>query len=402
MPLLLISSVNPFGRTYVVACCLLHDETIMSYQYALQSFVDLFKPLVPRVDTIITDQDNALMNAIKTVFPGAAHQLCWWHLQANIRKNFASNTTLCNQFSAFIKAPTEDKAEEIFAEMLEGRSSREMSYLLGLHRLRDKFVEAWVSRYKNMGMRSSQRAESINRVFKDILNMTGAPLVKLFDVFTDMTSTCERNDQISAFQLRDKQRLLHPYVRSVSGQIPDFILQKVEEECKASDGKTIVSIEDDVVIFSDSSKVLLERQCDCPFFAQFAAPCSHLFKIYEEAAVNMFHQGWMVHRNPTAQLAIMYGPRQTVQLSKDDGMRVRLSALSSEFDSYVQAVDYETRVDFYEKFNEMLRQGTLDSVPEIRDPTVTKPRGRPRKRAKNNFKGSIHRLLALGGQNIAL
>ena len=331
------------------------------------------------------------MRAIKTVFPGVAHQLCWWHLQTNIKKNFASNPDLCKQFSNFMKAPTEDEAEEIFTEMISGSSASETSYLMGLHKLRDRFVQAWISRYRNMGIRSSQRAESINRVFKDTLHMTGAPLVKLFDVFVDMSKKHERKRQFMEFQLRDKQTLLHPYIRSVSGQFSEFILRKVEEECKASDGMVIERVEEDLVVFRDSHRVLSGRQCDCPFFVQHTAPCAHLFKIGGAAAVDVFHESWKVHRNPTAQLAIMYGPRQTVQLSEDDSMRSRLSALSSEFESHIQAVDCERRVEFYEKFTEMLREGTLDPTPEIRDPTVARPRGRPRKRAKNNFRGNVLR-----------
>ena len=76
MPLLIISSVDQFGSTYIVACCLMRDETIVSYRRALLSFRQLFGPATPAIDVIVTDQESALMNAISEQFPNSHHQLC--------------------------------------------------------------------------------------------------------------------------------------------------------------------------------------------------------------------------------------------------------------------------------------------------------------------------------------
>ena len=86
MPLLLLSSVDPFGQTYVVACCLLRNETTLSHNTALSSFKQLFGLTVPIVNSIITDQETTLTNAIAGQLPDSSHQLCRWHLQANMRR----------------------------------------------------------------------------------------------------------------------------------------------------------------------------------------------------------------------------------------------------------------------------------------------------------------------------
>lgn len=88
MPLLLFSSVDPLGSSYVVASYLLKDETITSYNMALSAFKQLFAPRIEIIGAIITDQDSALMSAIATQFPASSHQLCRWHLQMNVQKNF--------------------------------------------------------------------------------------------------------------------------------------------------------------------------------------------------------------------------------------------------------------------------------------------------------------------------
>ena len=147
------------------------------------------------------------------------------------------------------------------------------------------------------------------------------------------------------------------------------------------------NIEDDLIVFNDSHRLLLGCRCDYPFFVQFAAPCAHAFKVCRERAVSIFHTVWKVHHTPSAQPVITPGPRRTVRVSEDEGRLARLSALSSEFEGHIHAVDQETRAEFYEEFNEMLRQQSLDPPPEIQNPVVVRPRGRPRKRPRNNFRG---------------
>lgn len=141
MPLLLLSSVDPFGQTYVVACCLLTNETTLSYNTALSSFKQLFGLTVPIVNSIITDQETALMNAIADQFPDSSHQLCRWHLQANIKKNFGKNLPLCAKFSKFMHCENENLAEQIYKDMVESSSSEEAAYLKHLYDIRSKYAE---------------------------------------------------------------------------------------------------------------------------------------------------------------------------------------------------------------------------------------------------------------------
>ena len=101
MPLL-ISSVDPFGRSYIVACCLLRNESTSVYDMALASFKELFGPETPIPDVIITDQARSLMNALNPQFPGTAHQLCRWHLKENVKKNFAGDQPFQEQFTRFM------------------------------------------------------------------------------------------------------------------------------------------------------------------------------------------------------------------------------------------------------------------------------------------------------------
>ena len=141
MPLLLMSSVDQHGSTYIVACCLFADETMSSYSMALMSFKQLFGAAVPTVDVIITDQDNAMIGAIAARFPDSQHQLCAWHLAMNVKKHIGEGSPIRVKFLAFTYSKNEIIAEQIYLDMVAGCASREKAYLERVYGLRAKFVE---------------------------------------------------------------------------------------------------------------------------------------------------------------------------------------------------------------------------------------------------------------------
>ena len=63
------------------------DEKQDSYEVILSCLAEAFESLAlkpPR--TILTDKEEALMNAMKVVFPSTKHMICLWHINMNILK----------------------------------------------------------------------------------------------------------------------------------------------------------------------------------------------------------------------------------------------------------------------------------------------------------------------------
>lgn len=129
MPLLLISSVDPFGKSYIVACCLIRSETTASYTTVLMSFKQLFGSVEPFVNTIVTSQETALINAIADQFPGSSHQICRRHLEMNIKKNFTKDSSIYAQFSRLMDSSSEEVANQIYFRMRESCPTEERAYL---------------------------------------------------------------------------------------------------------------------------------------------------------------------------------------------------------------------------------------------------------------------------------
>ena len=74
----------------------------------------------------------------------------------------------------------------------------EAGYLERLYELRSLFVEAWVSRFRNLEVRSTQRAESLNRAFKRTLR-TDCPLMDLFHALLKMGKRVEETRAFMSF-----------------------------------------------------------------------------------------------------------------------------------------------------------------------------------------------------------
>ncbi|KAH9649585.1 protein FAR1-RELATED SEQUENCE [Citrus sinensis] len=74
-PLVTLVEINYYFRTTVFGFALLAEETIDSYAWLLQTFLSTMGNRKPV--SVITDGDKAMWKAIKTVFTGCIHRLCF-------------------------------------------------------------------------------------------------------------------------------------------------------------------------------------------------------------------------------------------------------------------------------------------------------------------------------------
>lgn len=88
--------------TVPVAGCWMDRETSERYKWALGCFRDIVWPCGTEQDLLpkcfVTDNDEALLSAIKTVFPESKQILCWIHIQRNfmlhLKKNLSKEVKL--------------------------------------------------------------------------------------------------------------------------------------------------------------------------------------------------------------------------------------------------------------------------------------------------------------------
>ncbi|XP_057452548.1 protein FAR-RED IMPAIRED RESPONSE 1-like [Lotus japonicus] len=73
-PLVIFSGYNHHGQTTIFACALITDESIETYKWVLEKFVECMFEKHPKV--VVIDGDLAMKEAIRVVFPNARHRLC--------------------------------------------------------------------------------------------------------------------------------------------------------------------------------------------------------------------------------------------------------------------------------------------------------------------------------------
>jgi MULE transposase domain len=73
MPFGLFVGGNNHFQTIIFGCALLQDETEESFVWLFETWLDAMYGKSPV--SIITDQDTAIANAIKRVFPTTTHRL---------------------------------------------------------------------------------------------------------------------------------------------------------------------------------------------------------------------------------------------------------------------------------------------------------------------------------------
>jgi zinc finger SWIM domain-containing protein 3 len=84
-PLGVFLGLNHHRETVVFGAALLYDETIESFVWLFETFLEAMfgkKPI-----TIFTDQDAAMSAAIQKVMPETYHALCSWHMWQNANRH---------------------------------------------------------------------------------------------------------------------------------------------------------------------------------------------------------------------------------------------------------------------------------------------------------------------------
>ncbi|KAL6313815.1 hypothetical protein AAG906_010234 [Vitis piasezkii] len=155
-PLVVLVGVNHHHQTVVFGCALLIDESVGTYEWVLETFLDAMMNKKPI--SVVTDGDKAMRKAIKKVLPDTCHRLCSWHLQRNAFtnvhiKDFSSRFARC----MFMRG-NEEEFEKVWHEMVANLGLNENRWVTEIYGKRKRWAEAYLRGNFFGGMRTTQRA----------------------------------------------------------------------------------------------------------------------------------------------------------------------------------------------------------------------------------------------------
>ncbi|KAM0876885.1 hypothetical protein ACQ4PT_035877 [Festuca glaucescens] len=154
-------------------CGFLRDEKEESFTWLFNMFLDAMHGLQPT--NIITDQDQAMRNAIKEVFFNTVHRNCRWHVMKKANEKLGPflgrHPGLAEDFNECInESMSEDEFEARWAEMILKWELSEHETFLWLK----KYAKYWVPCYYIHCffpfLQSTQRSEGFNAVLKRYIN----------------------------------------------------------------------------------------------------------------------------------------------------------------------------------------------------------------------------------------
>ncbi|XP_017250811.2 protein FAR1-RELATED SEQUENCE 5-like [Daucus carota subsp. sativus] len=125
--------------------------------------------------TIITDQDIAIGNAIAEVLPNTNHLFCTWHISTKFGEKlshlYANHDHFKEDFNSCIyKSLTVAQFEDRWEALVEKYDLMNHSWLQDMYSVRHKWVHVYTKLHFTTGMTTTSRSESMNSFFDEFVN----------------------------------------------------------------------------------------------------------------------------------------------------------------------------------------------------------------------------------------
>ncbi|KAJ6415374.1 hypothetical protein OIU84_004214 [Salix udensis] len=168
LPFVPFIGVNHHFQFLLLGCALVADETKTTYVWLMRAWLRAMGGHAPRV--ILTDQDNALKEAIQEVFPNSRHCFCLWHVFSKIPEKLSYVTRQHENFllkfkKCILKSWSSEQFEKRWWKMVEIFNLRNDVWFQSLYEDRQRWIPVFMIDNCLAGMSTTQRSESINTLF---------------------------------------------------------------------------------------------------------------------------------------------------------------------------------------------------------------------------------------------
>ncbi|XP_062155261.1 protein FAR1-RELATED SEQUENCE 5-like [Alnus glutinosa] len=159
--------VNHHGQSILLGAALISSEDTKTFVWLFETWLNCMNERAP--SAIITDQNRAMKNAIRKVFPNTRHRWCLWHILKKLLEKFGSHS----QYHAIkgairscvYESQTRDEFDANWQSLLDCYNLRDNAWLCGLYSERTFWVPAYLKDVFWAGMTTTQRSESMNAFF---------------------------------------------------------------------------------------------------------------------------------------------------------------------------------------------------------------------------------------------
>ncbi|XP_058726869.1 protein FAR1-RELATED SEQUENCE 5-like [Vicia villosa] len=315
-PLAVFSGFNHHRKVVIFGAALLYDETIESYKWLFETFLEAHKQKMPQ--TVFTDQDHAMARALMEVMPGAYHGLCTWHLMQNCIKHLGNLMKDGSHFLSDFKKcmyeyENEDQFEEGWRNLLVKYDVKENTWLQRVYTIKEKWASCYMKKVFTLGMRSTQLSESVNVGIKGFMNVN-LDIIKFFKRFEDVVEEKRYSELKCEYEARQKiPRLRNSYskvLQQVSEIYTPSIFDQFQHEYELFETCSVKNIDIqppliDCVIIMESNlgewQVSFDLNknsicCSCRKFESFGILCCHCLRLFIHMDVKSVPEQYILKR----------------------------------------------------------------------------------------------------------
>ncbi|CAH9068262.1 unnamed protein product [Cuscuta europaea] len=403
--------MNHHCKNIMFGCGFILNERVESFVWLFQTFLKSMGGKHPI--SFMTDQSFSIATAIKSVFPGARHRLCTWHIDENSKKHIMHLRKKINFVSLFDYVV---KRCDTVAEF-DFYWNDDNTWLKRLYSHKEKWCPAFSKDYFSGGVLSSQRSESTNRSISRRLTKT-ATLCDFYKMFCDVVDEWRLDENGHDFRCSEgtvEMVLLQDTLLTHARDVYTLEIFKVfqEQYLKGMSHffKLISQNCHDYVYHVWLNGVDMIRHsvtfnrhdntvtCTCKMFSEVGIFCGHILRIYNVHCVKCIPQVYILSRwtkaaiLPNVNLSVTHGTDiMSGKILEDSVWRVQMTRKFNSVLSASAAFPEARRVcdQGYESIKHFLdAQRDASVVDESASRTILDP---PRSRSKgqrNTRKRSI-------------
>ncbi|KAJ0092324.1 hypothetical protein Patl1_24943 [Pistacia atlantica] len=161
------------GMTCFFGCVLLRDENIQSFSWALKTFLGFMKGKTPQ--TMSTDQNIWLKEAVAIEMPATRHAVCVWHIISKFSDLFPTLLGSCYddwkaEFYRLHNLDFEEDFEKEWRKMVNKYGLHEYKHITSLYALRTSWALPFLRHYFFAGLLNMYQSEAVNAFIQRILS----------------------------------------------------------------------------------------------------------------------------------------------------------------------------------------------------------------------------------------
>ncbi|GFY98617.1 FAR1-related sequence 3 [Actinidia rufa] len=287
MPFAPFVGVNHHGQSILLGCGLISHEDTESFSWLFQTWLECMWGGAPKA--IITDQCQAMRNAIQNIFPDTRHRWCIWHIMKKVPEKlsgYEAYQIISYHFRQVVyDSLTKEEFEKAWDVFMEKYDFQSNTWLHGLYLEKERWVPAYVKDMFWAGMSSTQRSENMQSWYTFIPCMTNDDLEKQFQ-------SAYTNSQFAHF--RDE------FIGKMACSLGGFQVGHVWTEYEVKESITVgerEELQQKCVSFKvDFNAETNEAQCICRLFECKGMICKHQLFVYQLRGIHKVPDKYVLKR----------------------------------------------------------------------------------------------------------